>query len=219
MTPLDFAYRYYGRYVAPDSRTAWLYKKGRLLKGSAARKAGDLNSGMGGTVVWIGESGARVYGPDYPDEGYRAHGDSGEGRRFVISMCQKIPTETWMAVIFGKPGADPNRLVLNGKGGAVTAYYDTKRGVATFYPKVLQDAAAGFEGLSISEAADVLSIVADMRAAALYSAEIDPKALARLEKLRAKCPNAERAAGSFLRAGTMRPGVLKAYLKETRDAA
>lgn len=219
MTPLDFAYEHYGRHIAPESKTAWLYKKGRLLKDSPSRKAGDPNPGMGGTVIWIGESGARVYGPDYRDEGYPAWGDHGEGHRFVTSLCLQVPEETWMAVVFGKPRAEPHRLVLNGKGAAVTAYYDTKNGVLTFYPRALRAAAAGFEGLSVSEAMDALRIVAAKRDEHIYCTNIPPNELARLEKLRAKCPNVERAAGTYLRAGTMRAGVLGAYLKEVRRGA
>lgn len=219
MTPLEFAYEHYGRHIAPASKTAWLYKKGMLLKDSPSRKAGDLNSGMGGTVVWIGESGVRVYGPDYRDEGYPACGDSGEGRRFVTSLCLRIPEETWMAVLFGKPGADPTRLMLNARGSAVTAYYDTKLGVRIFQPKALRAAAQALEGLSVAEAMDALRIVAAKSAGKLYSADVHPNELARLEKLRAKCPAVERAAGTYLRAGTMRPGVLAAFLKETRYGA
>ena len=219
MTPLEFAYEHYGRHIAPASKTAWLYKKGMLLKDSPSRKAGDLNSGMGGTVVWIGESGVRVYGPDYRDEGYPACGDSGEGRRFVTSLCLRVPEETWMAVLFAKPHAEASRLVLNGKGAAVTAYYDTKNGVFTFYPKAMLEAAEGFQDLSVSEAMDALRIVAARRAGTLYFTAVHPNELARLEKLRAKCPTVERAAGTYLRAGTMRPGVLAAYLKEMRRGA
>ena len=219
MTPLEFAYQHFGRHIAPESKTAWLYKPGLLTKDGPSRKAGSRNAGMGGTVVFIGESGTRVYGPDYRDQGYSACGDSGEGRRFVMSMCRQVPEETWMAVLFCKPGADPAKLVLNGKGGSSTAYYDTKLGVRIFQPKALQAAAAGFAGLSVAEAMDTLHIVAAKRAEALYSIEVDPVDLARLEKLRVKCPTAERAAGTFLRAGTMRPAVLAAYLKEVRHAS
>ena len=219
MTPLEFAYERFGRHIAPEAAAAWLYRPGLLLKDSKKRKAGTRNAGMGGTVVWIGESGARVYGPDYRDQGFAAHGDSGEGKAFVRSMCLQVPEETWMAVVFGKPGASPERLVLNARGAAVTAYYDTKEGVLTFQPKGLRAAAEAFEGLSVAEVMDALRIVAAKRAGALYSSTIDPTDLSRLEKLRAKCPDAERAAGTYLRAGTMRPGVLAVYLKEIRHAA
>ena len=142
MTPLEFAYERFGRHVAPEATTAWLYKPGLLLKDSKKRKAGARSAGMGGTVIWIGESGVRVYGPDYRDRGFAAQGDSGQGKAFVRSMCLQVPEETWMAVVFGKPGADPERLTLNARGAAVTAYYDTKEGVLTFQPKVLRAAAA-----------------------------------------------------------------------------
>ncbi|MHB1770604.1 MAG: hypothetical protein ACYCST_02465 [Acidimicrobiales bacterium] len=219
MTPLEFGYQHFGRHIAPEAPAAWLYRPGLLLKDSAKRKAGTRNAGMGGTVVWIGESGARVYGPDYRDCGFAAQGDSGQGKAFVRSMCLQVPEESWMAVVFGKPGASPEKLVLNARGAAVTAYYDTKEGVFTFQPKVLRAAAAALGGLSVAEAMDVLRIVAAKRAGSLYASSLDPGDLARLEKLRAKCPDAERAAGTYLRAGTMRPGVLGAYLKEMRHAA
>ncbi|MHB1826417.1 MAG: hypothetical protein ACYCV6_01830 [Steroidobacteraceae bacterium] len=219
MTPLEFAYERFGRHVAPEATTAWLYKPGLLLKDSKKRKAGARSAGMGGTVIWIGESGVRVYGPDYRDRGFAAQGDSGQGKAFVRSMCLQVPEETWMAVVFGKPGADPERLTLNARGAAVTAYYDTKEGVLTFQPKVLRAAAAVLGALSVAEAMDALRIAAAKRACSLYARPLDPADLARLEKLRAKCPDAERAAGTYLRAGTMRPGVLGAYLKEMRHAA
>jgi len=219
MTPLEFGYQRFGRHITTESTSAWLYRPGLLLKDSAKRKAGTRNAGMGGTVLWIGESGARVYGPDYRDCGFPAHGNSGQGKEFVRSMCLQVPEESWMAVVFGKPSAAPEKLVLNARGSAVTAYYDTKEGVFTFQPKVLRAAAAALSGLSASEAMDLLRIVTSKRAGSLYSIPPDPVDLARLEKLRAKCPDAERAASTYLRAGTMRPGVLVGFLKEIRHAA
>jgi hypothetical protein len=219
MTPLDFAYEHFGQHIAPEGKTAWLYTPGWLTKDGPSRKAGERSAGMGGTVIWIGESGARVYGPDYRDQGYAASGDSKEGRTFVETLCLQVPEETWMAVLFGKPGADPARLMLNARGSAVTTYYDTKLGVRIFQPKALRAAAQALEGLSVAEAMDALRIVAAKRAGKLYSTDVHPNELARLEKLRAKCPAVERAAGTYLRAGTMRPGVLAAFLKETRHGA
>ncbi|MGC8519780.1 MAG: hypothetical protein ACP5P4_14855 [Steroidobacteraceae bacterium] len=219
MTPIDFAYQHFGRHIAPESQTAWLYKHGLLLKDGPSRKAGARNAGMGGTIIWIGESGARVFGPDYRDQGFPAVGDSKAGRAFVEGLCLQVPEEPWMAVIFAKSAADPSRLVLNARGSAVTAYYDVKLGVRVFYPKALRSAASGLEGLSVSEVADTLRIVSAKRAGSLYARAVDPADLARLEKIRAKCPAAERAAGTYLRAATMRPAVLCAYIKEIRDVA
>lgn len=219
MTPVEFAYEHFGRYIAPESPTAWLRKPGLLLKDSLSRRAGTRNAGMGGTVVWIGASGAKVYGPDYRDKGFPACGDSKEGRAFVTQMCLIVPQEPWLAVIFGKPGADPSKLLLNGPGSSTTAYYDTKFGVRWFEPKALALAAAGFGELSISEVMDTLRIVEAQRACKLYSIDLAPADLTRLEKIRSKCPTAVRAAGTFLRAGTMRAGLLRDYLKDARHAA
>jgi hypothetical protein len=216
LTPIEFAYQHFGRHIAPESPTAWLYQPGLLLQDGPRRAAGTRNAGMGGTIVWIGESCVKVYGPDYRDKGYPASGDSKEGRVFVTNMCLKVPDEPWIAVIFGKPGADPAKLVLNGVGCSTVAYYDTKLGVRWFEPKALARAAAGFDGLSVSEAMDTIRIVEAQRAVRLYSYEVAPHDLVRLEKIRAKCPTAVRAAGTFLRAGTMRAGLLSSYLKEIR---
>lgn len=219
MTPVEFAYEHFGRHIAPESPTAWLRKPGLLLKDSSSRKAGTRSAGMGGTVVWIAESCAKVYGPDHRDKGYPACGDSKEGRTFVTQMCLTVPQEPWLAVIFGKPGADPSKLVLNGLGCSTTAYYDTKFGLRWFEPKALALAASGFGDLSISEVMDTLRIVEAQRACKLYSIDIPPTDLVRLEKIRGKCPTAVRAAGTFLRAGTMRAGLLRDYLKIARHAA
>lgn len=219
MTPLDFAYEHFGRHIAPKGKTAWLYTPGWLTKDGPSRKAGERNAGMGGTVIWIAESGARVYGPDYREMGFAASGGSDEGRKLVAAACLQVPQETWLAVVFGKPGADPSRLVLNAKGGSITGYYDTKYGVRLFQPQALARAAEGFTGLSVSEVMDALRIVEAQRSERLYSSDVSLKDLQRLGKLRAKCPTATRAAGTFLRAGTMRAGVLVSYLKETRHGA
>lgn len=123
ISPIDFAYEHFGRYVAPGGKTAWLSHKGRLLQDSKSRKAGSRSSGMAGTSIFISESGVKVFGPDYSDQGFSASGPTVDATPFAFRKLFAEPQEIWMMVIFGNAATPLDMLRLNHPGDSTTAIF------------------------------------------------------------------------------------------------
>lgn len=124
ISPLDFAYEHFGRFVAPGTRTGWLSRPGLLLKAAKSTAAGAPNKGMAGTSVFIGESGVKVFGPDYRNQGFPAFGQTGDARPFAMRQLLSPPSERWLMVIFTKASTPTDMLALNEVGDSITSYVD-----------------------------------------------------------------------------------------------
>lgn len=122
-SPVDFAYRRFGQHLTPGDRTGWLTYLGWLTKDSKNKSAGERSNSMGGTAVYISDSEVRVFGPDYPGHGFPASGGAGDGPPFALRQALRVPTESWMMVLFGQAGVLPGLLHLNRAGDQETVYY------------------------------------------------------------------------------------------------
>lgn len=161
--PVLFAFERFGRFSAPESPTAWLSRKGSLLKDSKKRKAGERSSGMAGTSIYISDSRVLVFGPDYPECGFRASGASSEAMPHFWRSLMSAPAERWMMIVFGNAATPLSALHLNLPGDAITRAYSAKSGLVSVRHRVLAEAAACLQAGGIKSVAllhlaqDVLS--------------------------------------------------------------
>ena len=154
---VDFAFNRFGKKVAPDSKTSWLSKPGRLLKDSPKKKAGEPNSGMAGTSVYISDSEVRIFGPDYAEFGFPAIGGSGEARLFAMRKLLQEPTERWLMVSFAKTSVLSGHLHLNCPGDKETAYFVGKDFVRMRFGLIRTVAEAFMkEGVSSKSSAELI---------------------------------------------------------------
>lgn len=209
-TAIEFAYSRYGRLIAPGRRTGWLG-----LAGLDPRDGRYYPGRRSMTAVFIPESGpAEVYGADYPQAGLKSLGEQGAGiQRIRAALFQGLP-HPWVAVVFGKPAADPKHLVLNIPASAMTGYYDVRTGGPVFaYPTVLECISAG---LAFPKSIHVGALLAATRRAREEGSKAAMGIYREvLEKFAARQALDVQTAASmidaFLDSG-MRPGLLGNYL-------
>lgn len=210
----EFAYEHFGRFVAPQFRDAWLRHKGRLLKNSknyeealasgdvkaiaaAAKKgaAGQRNSGMGGTSIFISSSRVRIFGPDYADQGFAATGGAGEAQAFAYKMLFTPAREPWLMVSFSKSEVFPGMLHLNRPGDAWQAYYDgKKKGLVRVRPDSMDAIARLLADMQAKDVKAALSLVIEHMAFDHAEKTPDEKSAKKVHALYAKYPNLRAAA-------------------------
>jgi hypothetical protein len=120
---------------------------------------------MAGTAVYISDSEVRVYGPDYPDAGFRAVGDPAEAMPFLWSKLLAVPTERWLMVVYSNAGVSLSQLHLNKPGDQVTAAYIGKdKALIRVRPKLLEQIARRFieAGVKSKAAAEALHMAREM---------------------------------------------------------
>lgn len=183
ISPIDFAYQHFGRHVAPESRLAWLKHYGRLLKASKSKKAGDRSNAMAGTSIFIAESGVKVFGPDYRDQGFAAFGESGQAVEFAYRKLFAPISEPWLMVIFGKADVPVTLLHVNVPGDSKTAvYHGGDKELMQANPLVLARIAQPFLDAGYTsgkKVAEALHLQREYMAGMLQ----DEKSAARLKKL------------------------------------
>lgn len=209
----EFAYEHFGRFVAPQSRDAWLKHKGRLIKNSntydkalasgdaieiakAAKKGavGERSSGMGGTSIFISASRVRIFGPDYADQGFAATGGAGEARAFAYKMLFTAAKEPWLMVIFGKPNVFPGMLHLNQPGDTWQAYYDGKeKRLVRARPDSLDAIARMLAGMQAKDVKAALSLGIEHMAFDHAEKAPNEKGAKKLHALYEKYPNLRAA--------------------------
>ena len=209
-TAVEFAYARYGRFITPGNPIGWLG-----LAGLDPRDGRYYPGRRSMTAVFIPEEGpAEVYGADYPQAGLKSLGEQGAGiRRIRTALFEGLPS-AWIAVVFGKPAAEPRHLVLNIPGSSATSYYDVRTGGPVFaYPAVLEAIA---ESLDFPKSIHVGGLLVAARrvreegsksAATIYRAALEK--FAARQKLDVQ--TVASMVDAFLDSG-MRPGLLGNYL-------
>ena len=205
-SPLDYAYERFGQTVAPQDKTAWLFM------GNAARKKGD--------VIIVAEHGVRIYGTAWPSASHVLRESKAAAREALNRYCFAASREHWLAMILGQGYADPPKLVLNYPGVCTTAVYDVRSGaISTYCPSTLSTVSQSLCGLTPSRAVRLIELAAGFEREQIGEGELSELAVRELESILEKYPRALDAAKTYLRAGTMPPAVLGAYMKHAESAS
>jgi hypothetical protein len=204
LSPIDFAYEHFGRHVAPASKTAWLTQKGCLLQDSAKKKAGERSNGMAGTSIFIAESGVKVFGPDYREQGFPAVGSTKDATPFAFRMLFSMPQEPWMMVIFGNAATPHGMLRLNQPSGTTTTFvfHGGDKELMQANPVVLARVANVFRdaGVNAKAAAEALHLQREYMAGTLADDQ-SGKRLKKLISLRETVPKLPACANLLLDSG------------------
>lgn len=138
----DFAFRHYGKRVAP-SRSGWLTAPG------VTAKNGKVTRPVNGTSIFISESRATVFGMHYPDAGIVASAIPFPD--FKKTLLFSPPDEKWLSISFGKTGATTDSLVLNLSQAEAVVIEDSGRRCTRSKPKIMEQVAQAVGGLSLDK--------------------------------------------------------------------
>lgn len=122
LNPIDFAYEHFGRAVAPGDKKRWGGAACLTVKKMEAAIAAGQNLAskeivascrrpVGGSHVFIAESGSRVFGMAYPEAGIYPSTESFSD--FRLGLLFRPPQEPWMSLSFSTAGVNFEALVLN----------------------------------------------------------------------------------------------------------